>query len=354
MVDCISLKRVKQLTTLVSEVVLDSTTYIAKFAHFEWEIPQVEQETQAAYQLLEGCKFIPQFIAHIHEDGCVIGFLLEKLVGHAASIEDLDACQAILKKLHALGLLHGDVNRNNFVVLSERRGIKLIDFEHFLQYPNPKQMQEELEKVPIELIDNSGRGGGWQWFKARGLVKPSLDLVVQKAVMDNQLSILATDIDGDGVEDPTIASEYHVQIGQKIKYLTIQPRTFDRAMLSWLIQSLPSLPIDKEWNIADISRDQSTRNLNVVTSNKQLTGILPWHHKMVHCISLKRVKQLTTLVSKVVLDSTTYIAKFAHFEWEILEVEQETRAYQLLEGCEFIPRFIAHIHVRADTMCGRR
>ncbi len=57
---------------------------IAQIARFEWELPRIEQETRA-YQLLEGCELTPSFLAHVHENGRIMGFLLEGIEGHSTS-----------------------------------------------------------------------------------------------------------------------------------------------------------------------------------------------------------------------------------------------------------------------------
>lgn len=131
---------------------------IAKIARFEWEIPRAEQETRA-YQLLEGSGLAPRFLAHVHENGRIVGFLLEKTEGRSASIQDLSACETALGKLHELGLVHGDVNRYNFLVTEE--GVKLLDFERLRENASPESMSKELENLRAELIDESGRGGGF-------------------------------------------------------------------------------------------------------------------------------------------------------------------------------------------------
>jgi RIO-like serine/threonine protein kinase len=92
-----------------------------------------------------------------------MGFLLEKIEGRPASFQDLSICEAALGKLHKLGLIHGDVNRYNFLVTKE--GVKLFDFERFLENASPESMLKELENVRAELVEESGRGGGFifQW-----------------------------------------------------------------------------------------------------------------------------------------------------------------------------------------------
>jgi tRNA A-37 threonylcarbamoyl transferase component Bud32 len=132
---------------------------IAKIARFEWELPRIEQETRA-YQLLEGYYGLaPRFLAHVHENGRIIGFLLEKIEGRSASFQDLSACETALGKLHELGFVHGGVNRYNFLVTEE--GVKLLDFERLRKNASPESMSKELENLRAELVDESGRGGGF-------------------------------------------------------------------------------------------------------------------------------------------------------------------------------------------------
>lgn len=166
-VDCLELEKTKQLTAMVFEAVSQSipstvlssnATMIAKIARFEWELPRIEQETRA-YQLLEGCGLAPRFLGHVHENGRIVGFLLEKVDGHSASIHDLSVCETALRELHKLGLVHGDVNRYNFLVTEE--GVKILDFENSRENASPESMSMELENLRVELVDESGRGGGF-------------------------------------------------------------------------------------------------------------------------------------------------------------------------------------------------
>ncbi|QPC78279.1 hypothetical protein HYE68_009031 [Fusarium pseudograminearum] len=163
LVDCLDLDRTKILTALTFEAVsrsaiLAENTVIAKIARFEWELPRIEQETRA-YQLLEGSGLAPRFLGHVHENGRIVGLLPEKVEGRSASAKDLDICEAALGKLHALGLSHGDVNRYNFLITEE--GVKLLDFESLEENASPESMRKELEHLRVELVDESGRGGGF-------------------------------------------------------------------------------------------------------------------------------------------------------------------------------------------------
>ena len=131
---------------------------IAKIARFEWEIPRLEQETKV-YKFLAYSGLAPAFLGHIHENGRVLGLLLRKEEGRFASIEDLSNCEAALRKLHQLGLRHGDINRYNFLV--RENGVTLIDFEHTMEEADPEVIKKELDGLRAELTEDTGRGGGF-------------------------------------------------------------------------------------------------------------------------------------------------------------------------------------------------
>ncbi|KAF4497274.1 alpha-galactosidase a [Fusarium agapanthi] len=166
-VDCLELEKTKQLTAMAFEAISHSilpvarppsATIIAKIARFEWELPRIEQETRT-YQLLEGSELAPRFLGNIHENGRIMGLLIEKIEGRPASSQDLSICETALRKLHELGHGHGDVNRYNFLVTE--KGVKLLDFECFVENASPESMRTELDSLCAELVDESGRGGGF-------------------------------------------------------------------------------------------------------------------------------------------------------------------------------------------------
>lgn len=83
--------------------------------------------------------------------------LLEKKEERPAFILDLNICETALERLHELGYLHGDASRYNFFIT--KKEIKLLDFE-FWENASPDSMREELESVPVEMMNTSGRGQG--------------------------------------------------------------------------------------------------------------------------------------------------------------------------------------------------
>ena len=126
---------------------------VAKYARFEWEISCYQAETDV-YSWLEGQNIGPNFLSHLTEGGRVIGFLLQKLNGHHAGIQDLPRCEDMVRKLHSLDILHGDLNRHNFLVDEEQ--VRLIDFETSVRGQDEDKKAEELRGLRKELLDGSG------------------------------------------------------------------------------------------------------------------------------------------------------------------------------------------------------
>lgn len=81
-------------------------------------------------------------LAHVHENGRVVGFLLEKVEGRSASIQDFKRLRDSAGKFHELRRLYGDANRYNFLVTED--GVKLIDFENFQDSAGLEALGKEL------------------------------------------------------------------------------------------------------------------------------------------------------------------------------------------------------------------
>ncbi|KAF5010597.1 hypothetical protein FDECE_3263 [Fusarium decemcellulare] len=156
------LERVRQTLHRVTHPSFDRPV-LAKFAQFPWEIPYFAAET-TSYEWIHGRGIGPAFLGHIHENGRVIGFLLEEVPGaRTAEPEDLAACQNSLRKLHELGILHGDINKHNFLIRGgdgEDGGeAVLIDFETAHKCDDQDLLDAEYNDLQERLEDTSGRGG---------------------------------------------------------------------------------------------------------------------------------------------------------------------------------------------------
>lgn len=134
-----------------------SVTVVVKFARFSWEIALLDAETRA-YRWIDRHHIGPDLLGHITEDGRVIGFAMDRIANaQHAGPEHLSLCQQTLKRLHHLGIKHGDVNKHNFLV---RDGLAmLIDFDNSRLCNDQEILDKELNSLEEELHDMSGRGG---------------------------------------------------------------------------------------------------------------------------------------------------------------------------------------------------
>ncbi|KAI0385014.1 hypothetical protein F5Y04DRAFT_246662 [Hypomontagnella monticulosa] len=130
---------------------------VAKFTEFPWQTPYLEAET-VAYQWIEGSGIAPRFLGHLTEEGRVIGFVLEYIENaKTAGPEDLAACQGVLKRLHSLGIKHGDINKYNLLVQGDR--VFLLDFESAKKGASLSDLEAEYQQLGESLRNPSLRGG---------------------------------------------------------------------------------------------------------------------------------------------------------------------------------------------------
>ncbi|KAB5551336.1 hypothetical protein GE09DRAFT_1174297 [Coniochaeta sp. 2T2.1] len=154
------LRRLRQNIHLASHPLFDRPVLL-KFTEFPWQTPYLEAET-AAYRWIAdegGAGIGPRFLGHLAEEGRVFGFILEYVgdVVRTTGPEDLDACRAVLRRLHSLGIKHGDINRHNFLVRDEGR-VVLLDFETAEKGASPGELEEEERRLEESLRSTSSRG----------------------------------------------------------------------------------------------------------------------------------------------------------------------------------------------------
>jgi hypothetical protein len=65
----------------------------------------------------------------------------------------------VVHRLHALNVVHGDLNRYSFIIASDGT-VTLIDLENTVSCNNPKRKDRELATLPSELTEETGRGKG--------------------------------------------------------------------------------------------------------------------------------------------------------------------------------------------------
>ncbi|CEJ94866.1 hypothetical protein VHEMI10373 [[Torrubiella] hemipterigena] len=168
-IDVLTLPEGKYLTKCARETIYQGNAAIMKVANFEYDIPQIENETWA-YSVVNGYErnyadehsLVPRFLGHLTEHGRVIGILLDKLPNvRCASIDDLEVCEAFVTRIHNAGLIHGDVNRFNFLIDNQDSAKScILDLEHAEMFDRIKAVLE-LESLISELTEETGRGQGF-------------------------------------------------------------------------------------------------------------------------------------------------------------------------------------------------
>ncbi|KAK7885067.1 hypothetical protein LTR67_010770 [Exophiala xenobiotica] len=143
---------------------------LVKFARFPWEIQYFEHETRI-YERLDKQKGIaPQFLGHLTEGGRAMGLVIEYIKdARHADPEDFGECHKALKNFHLLGLLHGDVNRHNFLVREAdeadeadgggRKTATIIDLECAEECTDAEAFEHEMNLLLDELYSTDGKGG---------------------------------------------------------------------------------------------------------------------------------------------------------------------------------------------------
>jgi tRNA A-37 threonylcarbamoyl transferase component Bud32 len=82
-----------------------------------------------------------------------MGLALEKVFGRRADANDFEIARDALKALHNIGLRHGDVNRDNFIITGN--SAVLIDFATTV---DDMHADDEIETLK-EKLGSDGRAG---------------------------------------------------------------------------------------------------------------------------------------------------------------------------------------------------
>lgn len=106
-------------------------SYVIKYMHLpptatEYTINKKAEVETEIYRLIQGHDIGPRFLGHMMEGERCVGAVLERIVGRAANPGDVEACSAVVRRLHALGIVHGDLHERNFIITPTRA--VLIDF----------------------------------------------------------------------------------------------------------------------------------------------------------------------------------------------------------------------------------
>ncbi|RHZ54869.1 uncharacterized protein CDV56_107894 [Aspergillus thermomutatus] len=137
--------------------------------------------------------------------------------------------------------------------------------------------------------------------------------------------------------------------GHAIKYITIEPRTYSAEDMCFgpsLASVLPDLP-PGNWNDGLVARDgeNGQPRFTRVTQTAFASVRNTWHSTYVDYLGIIVGRKLRTGVYEVScpLFDNVVVAKFARFDWEAQYMENETTAYQWIDGSSIGPRFLGHL-----------
>jgi hypothetical protein len=157
----LDLTMVSRISDRISRVKYKGETWILKVARFKHEIPALQQEV-SIYSTLTSTDFrlAPKFIGFVYEEikARTVGFLMEEILGQPPDIRNLKDCEETVRLLHTCGIVHGDLNRYNFLMTEQ--GAKIFDFEVSTAHGgvDPTVAEEEIEALATRLEDESGIG----------------------------------------------------------------------------------------------------------------------------------------------------------------------------------------------------
>ncbi|CAH0044852.1 unnamed protein product [Clonostachys solani] len=117
-------------------------------------------------RVIPGSSLVPKLLGYVSESSSaarIIGFLVEKVNGRHADLEDLEVSEAALDRLH-ISLVHGDLCKYNIIITD--KGPKFIDLEDSVLVGadswSDELRQKEKQGLATKLSNTSGLGRPWE------------------------------------------------------------------------------------------------------------------------------------------------------------------------------------------------
>ncbi|KAF3480626.1 uncharacterized protein GIQ15_05973 [Arthroderma uncinatum] len=149
--------------------------------------------------------------------------------------------------------------------------------------------------------------------------------------------------------DEATESYFRLRIDGTIRYLTINPGLYSEDTMCFgpsLLPSLPDFPTG-DWNDALVTRNPGTGkpHFESVGRTKFPSVVNTWHGTLVDYLDITVKERIHTgiyAIESPIFDIDAII-KFVRFEWETGYLENETTAYQWIDGHGIGPRFLGHL-----------
>ncbi len=117
-----------------------------------YHYPSVLANENTIRRLIQDAGISTKLLGHVSEKGGrVIGFILEPVAARQAGIEDLEECQAALRKLHELGIAHGRLSRSSFLILKDEGRALLQGFHSSFETSDPELLAGEIAQIEAIL-----------------------------------------------------------------------------------------------------------------------------------------------------------------------------------------------------------
>ncbi|KAI1919881.1 hypothetical protein LOZ65_004273 [Ophidiomyces ophidiicola] len=140
----LDLPRISRISDRLFRVMCDGEICIMKIAKFKHELSYLHQEI-SVYLKLSDFAQAPKFVGN-------------------PDINDFESCKKTVDLLHAHGIIHGDLNRYNF--LNNTQGAQIFDFENSVlkEDADPTVAEEEIQSLEAMFQDESDIGRRWDQY----------------------------------------------------------------------------------------------------------------------------------------------------------------------------------------------
>ncbi|KAI1944141.1 hypothetical protein LOZ12_004259 [Ophidiomyces ophidiicola] len=159
----LDLPRISRISDRLFRVMCDGEICILKIAKFKHELSYLHQEI-SVYLKLSDFAQAPKFVGVVYEEtkNRTIGFLIGAISGRHPDINDFEACKKTVDLLHTHGIIHGDLNRYNFLI--NNHGAQIFDFENSVLKEDAAAAEEEIQSFEAMFQDESDIGRRWERY----------------------------------------------------------------------------------------------------------------------------------------------------------------------------------------------